>query len=255
MARPASASARAARACRRPLPRHTASPLAAGALLGLLHASARCQAEVERVHGTGLHAEGASPTATRSGQPVHFVALPVTSFLADDVPGAGVDAVFTANADRRIDDDGPCLVLGDRLDGTDRGADRVLAVHGSYGGPTPRPAPSSTGGSIDEPGGGVERVALPRGRSFQSLPASTHWRQPMHLAASNRMLRGRHRAVAPPGRARSPERTRAPARSDAVAQERRSFGLTPGGELLQARGAPAWRAAAGRSVSSRPDRR
>src|SRR5579862_3879654 len=52
------------------------------------------------------------------------------------------------------------------------------------------PSPSSTGGCIVNQVVPLMPKLLPRGSSFQSLQASTHWRQPMHLEASNMIARG-----------------------------------------------------------------
>src|SRR5215210_2832593 len=50
--------------------------------------------------------------------------------------------------------------------------------------------PSSTGGSIVSQVVGLILYVFPRGSSFQSLHASTHWRQPMQVLESNMMARG-----------------------------------------------------------------
>src|SRR6266567_4250739 len=50
--------------------------------------------------------------------------------------------------------------------------------------------PSITGGSIVSQVELLIAYWLPRGSSFQSLHASTHWRQPMHCSESNRIARG-----------------------------------------------------------------
>src|SRR5947209_5283502 len=50
--------------------------------------------------------------------------------------------------------------------------------------------PSRTGGSMVSQVEGLILYVLPRGRSFQSLQASTHWRQPMQVLASNMIARG-----------------------------------------------------------------
>jgi hypothetical protein len=50
--------------------------------------------------------------------------------------------------------------------------------------------PSSTGGSIASHVLALILYWLPRGSSFQSLQASTHWRQPMQVFASNMIARG-----------------------------------------------------------------
>src|SRR5690242_6974123 len=50
--------------------------------------------------------------------------------------------------------------------------------------------PSRTGGSMVSHVDGLSLYVLPRGSSFQSLQASTHWRQPMQVLESNMMARG-----------------------------------------------------------------
>src|SRR5581483_1918435 len=60
--------------------------------------------------------------------------------------------------------------------------------------------PSSTGGSIVIQVLSESSYSDVRGRSFQSLHACTHCRQPMHAVASNRIDRGLPSASCPVGK-------------------------------------------------------
>ena len=96
------------------------------------------QPEIERADRAGLNAEGllvlAHPVAAH-GALRRFIRDVV---LGDHAPGTGIDTVFTADTDLRIDDDRPFFVFRDRFDGANGGAGRKLAVHTTVSGPKRR---------------------------------------------------------------------------------------------------------------------
>ena len=96
------------------------------------------QPEIERGDGAGLHAEGllvvAHPVAAHGA----FRRFMREIVLGDHTPGTGIDTVFTADTDLRVNDDRPFFVFRDSFDGTNGGAGRKLAVHTTVAGPKRR---------------------------------------------------------------------------------------------------------------------
>ena len=105
-----------------------------GLLLGSVGDLLR-QAEVQRPDGAGLHAEGllvlADPIAAHGA----LARLAGDVVFRDHIPGAGMDAVLTPDANVGIDDDGAFFVFGDCFDGAHGGAGGEGAMHAAVARP------------------------------------------------------------------------------------------------------------------------
>ena len=55
--------------------------------------------------------------------------------FGDDIPGTGVDAIFTTDASLLVDDHRSFFILCDRFNGTDGGAGRKVTMHAAIAGP------------------------------------------------------------------------------------------------------------------------